>query len=205
MAFNPSRHFLGLPAWAWLLLPPPLVLVAYLLGRPGNLSEPGERAELFQPIILVARDGDSFRFVSWEEQQNVTPLWALTCSITANSATTWSIGWGRETAFGYWKRSGRWRYGLEATRFDKARKPEDPLSLAADDVTRLRPLIIEELNRRSPNEHRGDRLTQLLDHGIERSSYICVQNAAVLLAWLSLPIVLLSIVAMFIEPRRPVV
>jgi hypothetical protein len=43
MAFCLTRRFLGLPAWTWLLLPPLLVLLAYLLGRPGDLSELGER------------------------------------------------------------------------------------------------------------------------------------------------------------------
>ncbi len=204
MVFNSTRRFLLLPAWAWLGVPPLLVLIAYLLGRPGDLSEPGERAELFQPIILVTRDGDSFRFVPWEEQQNVTPRWALTCQTTANSKIVWSVGWGSKTAFGFWTRSGSWRYSLEATRFDTARKSDEPPWLAADDLKRLRPLVIEELNRRSPREHRGDRLAQLLDEGLERSSDICIQNAVILLAWLSLLIALLSIIAMFIKPRRSV-
>jgi hypothetical protein len=203
MALSPSRGFLAFPAWVWLFPPPLLVLFTYLLGIPTALSEPGERADLFDPIILVARDGESFRFVSWEEQQNVTPLWSLTCRTTATSDIRRCLGWGGETAFGFWKQSGSWRYGLETTRFDKDWKPgSESFSLAADDVKRLRPLVIRELNRRSPNEHRGDRLTQLLDNGIERSSYLCVQNAAILLAWLSVPIALAAIVAMFIEPQQ---
>ena len=202
MAFCPSRRFLGLPAWTWLLLPPLMVLLAYLLGRPGDLSEPGERAELFQPVILIAPDGDSFRFVSWDGQQNVTPLWALTCRTTANSKIIWSLGWGNKKALGFWKRSGSWRYNLEASRFDTARKSDELPWLAADDLKRLRPLVIDELNRRTPNEHRGDRLAQLLDHGIDRSSDICIQNAVILLAWLSLPIGLLSFIAMFFRSRE---
>lgn len=201
MALNPSRRFFGLPAWAWLFSPPVLVLLAYLLGKPGELSEPGERAELLSPIILVARDGDSFRFVPWEEQPNVSPLWAVTCITTTNSTITWRLACGDEMALGFWKRSGRWQYALAATRFDKAWKSGDSPILAADDLKKLGPLVVEELNRRAPNEHRGDRLTQLLDQAIERSSYLCVQNAVILLAWLSVPIALASIVAMFIEPR----
>jgi hypothetical protein len=203
MAFCPSRRFLGLPVWTWLLLPSLMVLLAYLLGRPADLSEPGERAELFRPIILVAREGDSFHFVSWEEQQNVTPLWALTCRTIANSKIVWSMGWGSKMVFGFWKRSGSWRYDLEAVRFDTSRKSDEPPWLAADNLKHLRPLVIDELNGRSPNEHRGDRLAQLLDHGIERRSDICVQNAVILLAWLSLPIALLSFIAMFIRSREP--
>jgi hypothetical protein len=63
-------------------------------------------------------------------------------------------------------------------------------------------LVIEELNRRAPNERRGDRLAELLDHGIERSSFVCVQNAVILLAWLSLAMALPAFVAMFIEQPR---
>jgi hypothetical protein len=201
MAFNLSRRFLALPAWVWLLFPPLLVLLAYLLGRPSDLSEPGDRAELL-PVTLVAPDGDSFRFVPWEGHQNVTPLWSLAPRITAITEVKWSMGWGGETTFGFWKRSGKWRYDLEADRFDETRKSNEPLSLPASDVERLRTLVIEEVNQSSPTEHRGDRLAQVLDHGIERSSYLCVQNAVILLAWLSLPIALLSIVSMFIKPQK---
>jgi hypothetical protein len=201
MAFNPARRFLGLPAWMWLPVPPLLVLIAYLLGRPGDLPEPAERAELFQPVVLVTPEGDSFRFVPWDEQRNVAPLWAVTCRITNNCKTTWSIGWGQVPTYGFWKRSGTWQYSLEANRFDQAGKSEGPQWLAADDLERLRPLVIEELNRRSPSEHRGDRLAQFLEHGAERSSVVCVQNAVIMLAWLSLPIALLSMIAMFIKPQ----
>jgi hypothetical protein len=59
------------------------------------------------------------------------------------------------------------------------------------------------INRLSPNEHRGDRLVQLLDNGMDRSSYLCGANAMILAAWLSLPLSFLSIVSMwFGEPRR---
>jgi hypothetical protein len=78
-------------------------------------------------------------------------------------------------------------------------KSGEPVLLPTNDMMRLQPLVIEELNRRSPNEHRGDRLAELLDRGIERSSFACVQNAVILLAWLSLTMALLGFVAMFIE------
>jgi hypothetical protein len=204
MAFKPSRRFLALPAFVWLFVPPLLVLLAYRLGRPGELSEPSERTDLLRPLILVTPDGDSFRFVPWEEQQNVSPLWAVDCTTTTNSTITWSLGFGEKIAWGFWKRSGSWRYALAANRFDQARKSDDPWFLPADDVKKLRSLIVEELNRRTPGENRGERLTQLLDQPIEHSSYICLQNAVILFAWLSIPIALASIVAMFIDPRSPV-
>jgi hypothetical protein len=202
MGFSPSRRFLFLPAWLWLLFPPLLVLLAYLLGRPAGLAEPGERAEILSPTVVVARDNDSFRFVPWDNPQHITPLWALTCTITSNIEMNWNLGLGDGGGFGFWKQSGRWRYELAAHRFDKEWKSGEPLMLPADDMNRLRPLVIDELNRNSPNERRGDRLAKLLDQGIERTSYVCVQNAVILLAWVSVVIACLSFVMMFIKPRR---
>jgi hypothetical protein len=202
MAFNPSRRLIVFPAWAWLLFPPVLVLLAYMLGVPRPLSEPRERADLFSPVILVARDGDSFRFVAWGSHQGITPLWAMTCLIRENTKTERSFAWGSVSKLGFWKLAGKWQYDLASLRFDKDWKSgKEPLSLPPADLIRLRPLVIEELNRRSPNEHRGDRLAQVLDNGIERSSYVCVENAVILLAWLSLPMAVLSIVSMFIQGR----
>jgi hypothetical protein len=202
MVFRPLRRFLLLPACTWLLFPPLLVLVGYLLGRPGDLPEPKDRDELFRPTVVVAREGDSFRFVAWDDPQVISPLWAVNCTITSHHETTWSLGVGDQAGFGFWKRSGKWRYALSANRFDKNWKSAEPGLLPAEDVVRLRPLVIEELNRRFPNELRGDRLAQLLDYGIERTSFVCGQNAVILLAWLSLPIAVLGFVAMFIEPPR---
>jgi hypothetical protein len=199
MVFRPSRRFLLLPAWTWFWFPPLLVLFAYLLGRPGDLPEPKDRDELFRPPVIVAREGDSFRFLPWDDPQGIWPLWAVNCTITSINETTWSLGVSIQADFGFWKRSGKWRYALSANRFDKNWKSGEPVLLPIEDVVRLRPLVIEDLNRRSPNERRGDRLAELLDHGLERTSFVCAQNALLLLAWLSLPVALLGFVAMFIE------
>lgn len=202
MAFSPSRRFLILPAWLWLLFPPLLVLLAYLLGRPAALAEPGERAEILTPPLVVVRDDDSFRFVPWDSPQGIAPLWALTCTMKSNIEMNWNLGLGNGGGLGFWKQSGQWRYELAAHRFDKEWKSGEPFMLSADDMNRLRPLVIDELNRNPPNERRGDRLARLLDQGIERTSYICVQNAVILLAWMSVAIACLSFVMMFIKPRK---
>jgi hypothetical protein len=188
----------------WFLFPLLLVMFAYFLGTPGPLPEPKDREDLFSPVLVVARKGDSFRFVPWDDPQGASPLWAVNCTTFSHNETTWRLGVGGQTEFGFWKRSGKWKYALSATRFGKHWKPGDPVLLPAEDVERLRPLVIEELNGRSPNEHRGDRLAELLNHGIERTSFVCIQNAVILLAWLSLPLALLGLLAMFLEPPKKI-
>jgi hypothetical protein len=206
MVLRPSRRFVFLPAWTWFLFPPLLVVLASLLGRPGDLSEPKDRDELFRPTAVVAREGGSFRFVPWDNPQGIAPLWAVTCTITSHNEASWSLAAGDQADFGFWKQSAKWRYVMSATRFDKDWKSGEPPLLPTEDVVRLRPLVIEELNRRAPNEHRGDRLAELLDHGIERSSFVCAQNAVILLAWLSSAMALLAFVAMFIaQPQKATV
>ena len=203
MTFNPARRFMALPAYLWLLFPPLLVAVAFVSGRPGGISEPGERTAIFQSVVLVTRDGDSLRFVPFGADQQVTPLWAVDCMITSQQEARRSLGWANGSpTLGFWWRSGRWRYSLDAMRFVADWNPEvDPVQLPQEDLKRLRPMLVEELNRRNPNEHWGDRLTSLLDLGLQRTSYLCIQNAVILLAWLSLPLAVLSMVMMFIRPR----
>jgi hypothetical protein len=184
-----------------------LVLCAYLLGVPAPLSEPKDREELFRIPVVVARQGDSFRFVPWDNPQGITPVWAVNCIITSNTETKWSLGVGKQADFGFWKRSGRWLYALSASRsIDKNWKRDEPAFLPSEDLARLRPLVIEELNRRAPKEHRGDQLAEMLDYGIGLTSFVCVQNAVILLAWLSLPVALFALIAMFFgRPKQPTV
>jgi hypothetical protein len=125
---------------------------------------------------------------------------SVTHRITNYNKSFGSIGWGQELSYGFWTREGSWRYDLQAVRFDSARKSDEPPWLAADDLKRLRPLVIAELNRRSLNERRGDQLAQLLDYGAESKSFICIQNDVILLAWLSLSVALLSLIWMFFRP-----
>jgi hypothetical protein len=202
MAFRPSRRFLFLPAWTWFLFAPLIVGFAWLLGRPGELPEPKDREQVLLPAVVVSREADSFHFVPWDDPRGVTPLWAVGFTTSKHTETTWNLGVGKEGGLGFWKRAGRWRYDLVAIRSDKAWKAGEPAFLPAEDVARLRPLVIEELDRRSPGERRGDRLAGLLEHGLDRTSFVCVQNAVILLAWLSLAAALLGFVAMFIGASK---
>ena len=184
----------------WVILPFVLFGIALALGRPKELSEPPvAKAILGKACVLVAaRDGDSFRLVPQEDRDKATPLWGVGRTTSEKHTVEYTLGWsdGRPQ-FGFWKRSGGWTYELFVYGFNHPGKDK-----SADDVERLRPVLVAELNRRSPDERRGDRLNELLNHGIEETSYLCVQNAAILLVWLSLPIAMCACVAMFIRPRR---
>ena len=73
--------------------------------------------------------------------------------------------------------------------------------MPAEDIRQLRPQVVDELNRRNPAAHSGDRLEGLLTDGLEETSYVCPQNALILLSWLSLPMALVGLGSMFIRPR----
>jgi hypothetical protein len=200
MAFSLSRHVVIFPAWVWVMLSPCLALAVYFMGAPDELAEPAERADLFNPPILVTRSGDALRYVPMDEHQGVTPLWSMNCQTTAVTGLQRVLPWVNETIFGFWKRSGQWRYALIAGRFDPEGKTGvDGFAPTSDELARFRVMLVDELNRRSHSQ-KGDRLAQLLDNGLERSSYFCVENLVVLLVWLSLPMALFGLVAMVVEP-----
>jgi hypothetical protein len=116
----------------------------------------------------------------------------------------WKLGLSRgEPSFGFYKRTARWNHGLSGNRLDSHGKGDElgPLFLSKAQLKALRPLVISELNRRKPGERQGDRLETLLNSGVQRTSYVCLQNALVLLAWLSLPLSMAALVVMFLEPR----
>src|SRR3954451_4592205 len=68
--FYTSRRLLGIPAWLWLIVPVPLLALGNVLWKgwpPGQLTEPAERGKFFREPALLARDGESFRFVPFGE------------------------------------------------------------------------------------------------------------------------------------------
>jgi hypothetical protein len=202
--FSPTRRLLGLPAWLWVVLPVPLLALGSVLGTvwlPSKLSEPPERSEILRNVVLVARQGDSFRFVPMEEQKGVKPLWAVTTIINDNGSVQWTTYRGLP---GLFRRRSRWTYELTANRFDHDWKDDkkDPLTLPPEEIRRLRPLVVAELNRREPDSKAGDRLEQLLNNGLEASSSVCPQNALIVLSWLSLPMALAGLCSMFVPARK---
>ena len=198
--FYPSRRFLRLPAWVWIILPPALALVAKMLGPPGALPERPEITAILHPAILVTRDGNSFRFVPLKQSEEVKPLWAVSWDVGRHDEVTWAMGWDRDgLSLGFYKMYTRRSYRLAgATQFGGYRGPD---LMTPEEVQQLRPLVVAELNRRSPNDRLRARVEELLKNGMEETSYRCVQNAVILLAWLSLGVALLAVATMFFRPR----
>ena len=209
--FSATRRLFGLPAWLWLVLPVPILALASWLAFASatgpfgsvstSLSEPPEKSEVLRRPLLVTRQGDSFRFVPIEEQKGVKPLWVFGAITTEN----YKVQWQSHGFFpGLIHRRSRWTYELSATRFDPDWRDDkkDLLTLPAEEIRRLRPLVVAELNRRDPAAKRGDRLEHLLDNGLEASSSMCLQNALIVLSWLSVPMALVGVCSMFVPTRK---
>ncbi len=199
----PDARLVGLPAWFWVLLPIPLLSLGLMMPwiwPPGPLSEPLDPSRLFADPVLVTPVDGSYAFVPFDRHRGVKPLWAVNLTTTARQECVWgSLG----VVPGLMLRSAAWEYDLSGMRFDRGWQDEvgGSVFLPADVLERLRPRVVEELNRRVPEEKPGDRLERLLTQGQERATYLCPQNAEIVLAWLSLPMALVALVSMFLAPR----
>lgn len=202
-AWFPTRRVLGLPAWFWVVLPVPLLWYAGSLWRvwpPTKLAEPPARAEIFRELVLVAPEGDSFRFVPFGEHKGVKPLWAVNVSLRDSGTVRWR---SRYFLPGLFERESRWTYELSSHRFDDDWKGDKvhPFALPDEQLRRLRPLVVAELNRRSAPARSGDRLEGLLTDGLTETSYRCLQNGIIVLSWVSIPMAVVGLVALFVRPR----
>ncbi|MBI3406967.1 MAG: hypothetical protein HY040_01240 [Planctomycetes bacterium] len=201
--FVPSRRVLGMPAWVWVIVPVLLILLGNMLWKiwpPSKLDEPTDRSDVFRESILVVPEGESFRFMPFSEHKGVKPLWAVTVAVHEKNSVSWDSYYG---ITGLFRRESRWTYELATHRFDVDWKDdkESSFALSAEQVRRLTPLVIAELNGRDPNAKLGTRLEGLLKDGRETKSYVCAQNAVILLGWLSVPLGLIGLCSMFIRPR----
>ncbi len=156
---------------------------------------------IFRDPVLVTREKDTYRFVPFTQSKGVAPIWAMSLTVHAWSQISWS---SHGVIPGLFRRSGRWTYELSATRFDPGWKDDkrNPFTLPQTALTPLRPKVIAELNRRDPAKKPGDRLERLLTGGLRRTSYVCPQNALIILSWLTLPLALVALVWMVHSPRR---
>jgi hypothetical protein len=200
MNFAPARRFLGGPAWAWVVLPLILLVVIKIIGPPGPLPEPSDMSLIIREGLLFTRTGDSFGFVPWGQHELVKPLWAVSMGFTTRSAIEWGLGKDASGFhLGLYKRTGQWRWSLDALRFDeegRRKSPGEP-SLSQSELQKLLPLLVAELNRRSGEKHWGDVFAKALGEGRETSSYACIQNVLILSAWLSVLVALSAVGAMF--------
>jgi hypothetical protein len=204
MAFRfPARRILRLPARFWVVLPFSLIGLGYAAGMlwpPDTIAEPPDRARIFREPILAVRAGNSFRIVSVADQQGIKPIWAVNVNVMDIGNVSWET---HSFVPGLFRRESRWIYDLTAHRDDAdwRSEPAATFILPEEGLSRLRPLVVAELNRRDPTAHMGDRLDKLLTVGLPLTSYVSPQNGLILLGWLSLPMALVGLVSMFIPPR----
>ncbi len=162
---------------------------------PQELPEPPQVAEIFNPLVLVTPEGDSYRFIEFGQHTGITPLYAVTRMVTANQSVTRALGWSADgLSLGFFRQQAAWRYTLTAHRFDAQWKSaaDGDVMLPPAEIDKLTPLVIAELNQRA--ESKGERLKQLLAHGLTVESVLCWQNALVLLAWLALVVTFLTLI-----------
>ena len=202
---HPTRRILGIPAWFCVALPIALLVLGNLLWKiwpPSKLAEPSTRAEIFREPIFLTRDGTSFRFVPFNDSKNVKPLWAVTVVIQEKSNATWNNPYFLP---GLFHRESKWNYELTTTPFGSEWKPnsENPATLPAEEMRRLRPLLVAELNRSGASPPLGDRLESMLKDGLEDKSIFCPQNALILVCWLSIPLAVAGLYSMFAGTSPP--
>ncbi len=191
-----GRHaprFLSLRSWTWPVAALLLVPAAIYVPRPGDLPTPKDAAEIFHPITLITPEGESYRFLAFEEWHKFKPVYAVNWMVEARQEVTRTFGWDSQqgASLGFFRRGAFWKYQLTGTRFGNWKGPEDgPLEIAPAERTKLRPLVVAELNRRAFG--RGRLLEDILDNGRHEESSVCWQNLVVLLALLSLPLAVIA-------------
>src|ERR1700691_5318741 len=113
MTFSPTRRFLGMPAWAWVVLPLILLAVIKIMGPPGPLPEPSDINLMFRDGLFFTRSGDSFRFMPFEQHGSVKPLWSVAKTITTRSTVEWRFGQDADGFhLGFYKRTTQWQWSL---------------------------------------------------------------------------------------------
>lgn len=207
MQFDPSRRFLNFPAWAWLLPAFFLGITVAALGVPAKLPEPSNAAALFHEPILVTKIKNELTFVTPETRMLGPKVWNVVLIADEESNVKWQFGkHGTQFVLGLYRQQSRWKYRLSAILLDGSDpKSTGDESMNALDRAKLRPMLIEGLNRRYPEEQAGAKLEELLDDGLEQVSYMCIQNYVMVLFGLSLVLALIATVVMIhpIIPARP--
>jgi hypothetical protein len=169
------------------------------LGPPSPPTEPEKVLELFREPVLLARDGGTFRVVPSGQHTSIRPLWMVDRDVTQHNAVDSLSGTSWATALGFYRQTTSWHYALHASRYDDAWRDLErgQWALPPEDLQHIRPLMVAELNQRSGDGRWGDRLTSILDDGVEETTYVSLQNEVILLGWLSLLPALWAIRVMF--------
>ncbi len=194
---------LFLPARVWLVLPLLMLLQNLALWTlwPPRVPEPFDRDELNRELVCVTRDGDSFRIVPYAQSRGVEPLWMVASGWGGWNGATWK--WRFMPILGLFRLTGHWEYWLNADRYSGVGDAANPVSLPRDEMAKVRPVVVAELNRRHPGSRLGDRLEGVLAGPVETDTWVCPQNAAILVSWLSVPMAALALAKIRLARRRP--
>jgi hypothetical protein len=104
----------------------------------------------------------------------------------------------------------RWTYALKTNRDDLPLiglpgnwgVMEAPYELPSEQMRKLKPLVVAELNRRKPKDKLGDQMENILDEGLEASfTRFAPQNFLILLRWLAILMAVVGAGSMFVRPR----
>ena len=193
-----TPSFLRLIVWACPIATLLLIPAAIYVPPPGGLSEPRDAREIFLPNDHITPEGALYRFISFDESNQVHPNYVLSMGNWTTQNGTRTFGWDANGFhFGFHDRSAHWKYRLSPQRMDRTYAASgsgsasgsgtagEDMWMSAAEIEKLRPLLVAELNRREAG--RGARLELMLGDGLHAESLICWQNLVVLLAWLSLP------------------
>jgi hypothetical protein len=198
MALNLATPVLKVPALIWVSTCLFFWIAALTLPPPEELEPPDELEVIFRAPVLVAKRKDAFAFELVDQKTKVKPVWYVMPSLREQeeNPVQWQFGWdGRRFNLGFYRRHSKWTYTLVLYDYPKAKNP--PLELSAENMKSIRPLLVEELNRRFPKEEAGKKFDNLLDSGMEETSYLCPQNGVMIVAWLLLLPTVFAVKEMF--------
>lgn len=201
---------MGIPAYGWLVPCAICWFIVLTLVEPEKL-EPPHVEEFFRraPILVKTRDG-VVEYVPEGKEKKGDVLFqiALTCYEEPGPHAERLFGWHNKRLYlGLYRLHGKWTYSLERIRF--GRRPDDhnpeDRRIPEADREKVSAIVVKVLNERFPGKNWGDGFKEVLDLGIEETSYLCVQNFALAFAYLSiLPVIAAAALAVSRPNQEPV-
>jgi hypothetical protein len=192
-----------MPAYGWVFLCSLCWIVVLSLGQPEKLEPP----EIFwKDPILVAHRGNSYEYVPVGTEKKGDLLWQIVPTrFREDARVDWLFGWEDNRLYlGLYRLRSKWSYTLQRMVFGREpdkHRPED-MDIPAADMAKIRALVVKELNERFAEGDAGDWFGTVLDKGIEETSYLCVQNFALVIAYISLVPLIVAVLAMVTKPGQ---
>jgi hypothetical protein len=151
--------------------------------------------------VLLAPQGDSYGVVTFEKFRDFNQVYAVGLVTTETTTVTRQIGIN-PAHLGFFQVTTRRTYQLAASRFDTNRPSGNPW-LSESEVAKMKPLVVAELNRRSANHLLGQRLSEVLQSGVDSECpRLCLQSVIVLAAWCAVALTLLAFASLLIPKRK---